>query len=182
MDEKLAKVKQVLAQNKRDAHRLLPILQRVQEIYSFLPESVMEYVAGELGISAGRVFGAATFYAHFTLEPKGKYLIRVCDGTACHVKRSSDIIKTLQTELGLDGTRRTTQDGLFTLEIVACVGACVLAPVMMIDDEVYGGMTREKTIEILKKYRNGETPAADSDDANERDSSCANAGEDAKHG
>jgi len=153
MDEKIKKVKQVLADYDRKPNKLIPILQHVQEIYSYLPEDVMEFIAGELKISAGQVFGAATFYAHFTLEPKGKYVIKVCDGTACHVRKSTDIIRTLQSELKLDGKKHTSDDGLFTLEIVACLGACGLAPVMVVNESVYGSMTREKTIEVLNKYR-----------------------------
>ena len=153
MDEKMMRVKKVLDDYERKATKLIPILQHVQEIYSYLPEDVMEFIAGELKISAGQVFGAATFYAHFTLEPKGKYVIKVCDGTACHVRKSTDIIRTLQSELKLDGKKHTSDDGLFTLEIVACLGACGLAPVMVVNDSVYGSMTREKTIEVLNKYR-----------------------------
>ena len=153
MDDKKQKVKQVLDKYGRKARNLIPILQHVQEIYTYLPEDVMEYIADELSISAGQVFGAATFYAHFTLEPKGKYVIRVCDGTACHVRKSTDIIKTVREELKLDAKKHTSDDGLFTLETVACLGACGLAPVMVVGDDVYGSMTREKTIEVLNKYR-----------------------------
>jgi len=160
MDEKLAKVRQVVISYKRNPHRLLPILQEVQEIYSYLPESVMEYVARELAITPGQVFGAATFYAHFTLEPKGKYVIRVCDGTACHVRKSSDIIKVLREELKLGEGKHTSEDGLFTLEVVACLGTCMLAPVLMIGEEVHGSMTREKMIEVLGKYREKEVKNA----------------------
>ena len=157
MDQNLKKVKDVLDKYGRKARNLIPILQHVQEIYTYLPEDVMEYIAIELGITAGQVFGAATFYAHFTLEPKGKYVIRVCDGTACHVRKSPEIIKTLQAELKLTDKKHTTDDGLFTLETVACLGACGLAPVMVVNDEVFGSMTKEKTIEVLNKYRAKET-------------------------
>ena len=153
MDEKLNKVKAVLQKHGRRAQMLIPILQEVQEIYSYLPEDVMEHIAGELGITAGAVYSAATFYAHFTLEPKGKYVIKVCDGTACHVRKSEDIIKTIEKELNLTAKKRTTDDNLFTLETVACLGACGLAPVVVINDEVHGAMTREKTIELLRVYK-----------------------------
>ena len=149
MDEKLAKVKEVLAKHNRRAQQLIPILQEVQEIYSYLPEWVMEYIAIELGVTCGDVFGAATFYAHFTLEPKGKNIIKVCDGTACHVRKSEEIIKTIEKELKLDAKNRTTKDGLFTFEIVACLGACGLAPVIVVNEEVHGAMNKEKTIELL---------------------------------
>ena len=149
MDEKLEKVKAVLTKHGRNGTQLIPILQEVQEIYAYLPEEVMEYIAIELGITAGQVFGAATFYAHFTLEPKGKYLIKVCDGTACHVRKSEDIIKTIEAELKLSAKKRTTDDGLVTFETVACLGACGLAPVVVINDDVHGSMTKEKTVQIL---------------------------------
>ena len=156
MDDKLGKVKEILDRKGRKAEQLIPILQEVQEIYSYLPEDIMEYIAIELGITSGTVFGAATFYAHFTLEPKGKHVIKVCDGTACHVRKSEDIIKTLQSELKLSDKKHTTDDGLFTLEIVACLGACGLAPVVVVDDEVHGAMDKEKTIELLKNVREKE--------------------------
>ncbi len=88
----------------------------------------MTYVATALGVSPGAVFGAATFYSHFTLEPKGKNVIRVCDGTACHVKKSEDLLKAIEKELGLSRKKKTSQDMLFTLETVACLGACGIAP------------------------------------------------------
>jgi len=156
MDEKLERVKKVLGNYGKKSRNLIPILQHVQEIYTYLPEEVMEYIAIELGITAGQVYGAATFYAHFTLEPKGKNVIKVCDGTACHVRKSTDIIRTIQAELKLDDKKHTTDDGLFTLETVACLGACGLAPVVVVNENVYGAMNREKTIEMLNKYRNKE--------------------------
>ena len=156
MDEKLERVKKVLADYGKKDRNLIPILQHVQEIYTYLPEEVMEFIAKELGITAGQVYGAATFFAHFTLEPKGKYVIKVCDGTACHVRKSTDIIRAIQAELKLDGKKHTSDDGLFTLEPVACLGACGLAPVVMVNEDIYGAVTRDKMIEILNKYRSKE--------------------------
>jgi NADH-quinone oxidoreductase subunit E len=95
----------------------------------------------------------ATFYSHFTLEPKGKYVIKVCDGTACHVRKSTEIIKILYSELGLSEKKKTSDDMLFTLETVACLGVCGLAPVIVVNEDVYGAMTKEKTIELIKKIR-----------------------------
>jgi len=153
MDEKLERVKKVLSDYGRKSRNLIPILQHVQEIYTYLPEEVMEFIARELGITAGQVYGAATFFAHFTLEPKGKYVIKVCDGTACHVRKSTDIIRAIQAELKLDAKKHTSDDGLFTLEPVACLGACGLAPVVMVNEDIYGAVTRDKMIEILNKYK-----------------------------
>jgi len=146
----------VLEKHKCDPHLLITILQEIQSAYSYLPEDVMTYVATALNIPSGMVFGVATFYSHFTLEPKGKYVIKVCDGTACHVRKSTEIIKTLEKELGLSQQKKTSDDMLFTLETVACVGACGLAPVIVVNEDVHGAMTKEKTIELLKKIREEE--------------------------
>lgn len=146
----------ILDKHQRDPHQLIAILQEIQAAYSYLPEDVMTYVATALGVSPGSVFGVATFYSHFTLEPKGKYVIKVCDGTACHVKKSGDIIKTLQSALGLSESKKTSDDMLFTLETVACLGACGLAPVVVVNEEVHGAMTKEKTAALIQKIREGE--------------------------
>ena len=150
----------ILEKYECNPHMLVPILQEVQSAYSYLPEDVMNYVATALGITPGTVFGVATFYSHFTMEPKGKYVIRVCDGTACHVRKSTEIIKTFETELGLSKKKNTSDDMLFTLEEVACIGACGLAPVITINEDVYGAMTKEKTLELLKKIREEEAANA----------------------
>jgi len=147
------RVSSILDNHQRNPHRLIAILQEIQEEYSYLPEAVMNYVAVSLGISAESIYGVATFYSHFTLEPKGKYVIKVCDGTACHVKKSADIIKLLESELGLTSKKKTSDDMMFTLETVACLGACGLAPVVTVNDEVHGSMTKDKTIDLLKKIR-----------------------------
>ena len=150
----------VLDKYKCDPHKLVTILQEIQDAYSYLPEDVMTYVATALGISPGQVFGVATFYSHFTLEPKGKYVIRVCDGTACHVRKSADILNVLEKELGLSESKKTSDDMLFTLETVACLGACGLAPVVVVNEDVYGSMTKEKTTELIKKIRQEEAAYA----------------------
>ena len=146
----------VLEKYERNPHMLITILQEIQSAYTYLPEDVMTYVATALGITPGTVFGVATFYSHFTLEPKGKYVIKVCDGTACHVRKSTDIIKTLEKELGLSEKKQTSDDMMFTLETVACLGACGLAPVIVVNEDVYGAMTKEKTIELIKNIREEE--------------------------
>ncbi|MCL2227138.1 MAG: NAD(P)H-dependent oxidoreductase subunit E [Oscillospiraceae bacterium] len=150
----------ILEKYKCNPHMLVPILQEIQSAYSYLPKDVMNYVATALGITPGAVFGVATFYSHFTLDTKGKYVIRVCNGTACHVRKAVDIIKTFQNELGLSDKKQTSDDNLFTLEEVACIGACGLAPVVTINDDVYGAMTKEKTIELIEKYRKEENSDA----------------------
>jgi NADH-quinone oxidoreductase subunit E len=146
----------VLDKYERDPHKLVPVLQEIQEVYSYLPEDIMTYVATALNVTPGQVFGVATFYSHFTLEPKGKYVIRVCDGTACHVRKSTDILSVFEKELGLNAKKKTSDDMLFTLETVACLGACGLAPVVVVNDEVHGTMTKEKTMELINKIREEE--------------------------
>ena len=153
---KFEQVCSILDKYECDPHHLIAILQEIQHTYSYLPEDILTYVSTALRITPGAVFGVATFYAHFTLEPKGKYVIKVCDGTACHVKKSEGIIKTLQTQLGLPSGKRTTDDLLFTLEIVACLGACGIAPIVTVNDEVHGSMTKEKTVELITKIREEE--------------------------
>ena len=146
----------VLDKYERSPNKLIAILQEIQDEYAYLPEDIMTYVATALGVSPGSVFGVATFYSHFTLEPKGKYVIKVCDGTACHVKKSEDILKVLRQELGLTGKTKTSPDMLFTLETVACLGACGLAPVVVVNEKVHGAMTKEKTAALLKEIREEE--------------------------
>jgi NADH-quinone oxidoreductase subunit E len=147
----------ILDKNQRSRFNLIAILQEIQDVYSYLPEDIMTYVATAIGVSPCRVFGVATFYSHFTLEPKGKYVITVCDGTACHVRKSHEIISVLAEELGLHGEEKTSKDKLFTLETVACLGACGLAPVVVVNkDEVHGTINPDKAKEILAELRHRE--------------------------
>ncbi len=148
---KFAKVCTILDQHGRKASRLVPILQAVQEEYRYLPQEVLTYVATALDVSPARVYGVATFYAHFAIEPKGKHLVRLCDGTACHVKDSLPILRAIQKRLGLTDQRKTTPDMLFTVETVACLGACGLAPVVVIDDQVHGQMTPESAVKLVEE-------------------------------
>ncbi len=130
---------------------LIPVLQEVQELYGYLPEEAMKRVANSLKISFSQVFGVATFYAQFHLKPRGRHVIRVCSGTACHVRGSDKIIGEVEEQLGIK-SGETTEDLRFTIEPVACLGACGLAPVMMIDEDSYGRLTRNKVKGILDKY------------------------------
>ncbi len=137
----------------RHPARLVPILQALQEEYRYLPEEVLSYVATSLGIPEANVFGVATFYAHFALTPKGKYIVRLCDGTACHVKHSIPILEALRDRLGVSEDKPTTPDMLFTVETVACLGACGLAPVMVINEDVYGQITPERAVSLVDAIR-----------------------------
>jgi NADH-quinone oxidoreductase subunit E len=144
-----AKVCEIIDRHDRNPAKLIPILQAVQEEYRYLPEEVLAFVATSLGLPPARVYGVATFYAHFTLKPKGKYTIRLCDGTACHVRNSISILEALYQRLGVDAANNTTRDMLFTVETVSCLGACGLAPVVVINDEVHGLMTPEKALQLV---------------------------------
>lgn len=155
---KFEKVCEILDRYGRDEAKLIPILQRVQEEYRYLPEEVMTFVATSLGLSPARVFGVATFYGHFALEPKGKYVVRLCNGTACHVKSSIPILEALRTRLNLNEKRPTTPDMLFTVETVSCLGACGLAPVMVINEDVHGQMTPQAAVELIEKIIASEEP------------------------
>ncbi|MDR0696540.1 MAG: NAD(P)H-dependent oxidoreductase subunit E [Christensenellaceae bacterium] len=153
---KFDRVCEIIDKHNRNPHMLIKILQEIQEEYKYLPEEIMMYIATALGISPAFAYGVATFYSHFTLQPKGKNIIKVCDGTACHVKKSEDIIKTLESKLGLNKDKKTTDDMLFTLETVACLGACGIAPVVVINDEVHGAMNKDKTIALIEKIKEEE--------------------------
>ena len=132
---------------------LIPILQAIQHEYQYLPEEVLTYVATSLNIPPARVFGVATFYAHFALEPKGKHVIRICDGTACHVKQSLPVLNALREKLGTSEKNKTTADMMFTVETVACLGACGLAPVVVIDEQVYGQITPERAVALVDEIK-----------------------------
>ena len=129
---------------------LIAMLQKVQAIYRYLPEEAMTYIGEKVdGLSPATVFGVATFYAQFSLEPKGKYEIKVCDGTACHVRGSLPVLNAIKEKIKLEDGKFTTKDGLFTLEIVSCLGACGLAPVVVINEKVYPQMTPDAITVIL---------------------------------
>jgi len=132
-----------------DEGKLVPILQAVQEEYRYLPQEVMTFVATALDIPPARVFGVATFYSHFALEPKGKYVVKVCDGTACHVKGSRELVDALQARLKLAKGKKTTPDMLFTLETVSCLGACGLAPAVVINEDIHGQVTPEGAVALI---------------------------------
>lgn len=131
---------------------LITILQKAQSIYGYLPVDVLYHIADKIGSTPAKVMGVATFYSQFRLKPVGKYLIMLCQGTACHVNGSQRIEQAIKDELGIsDG--ETTDDGLFTLKNVACLGCCSLSPVMMINDETYGRLTPDKAKEILRNLK-----------------------------
>ncbi len=148
----LSLLEPVLAQYADTKGSLITILQHAQEIYGYLPQDVIRRISERTGVKPAKIMGVATFYTQFRLQPVGKYLIMLCKGTACHVNGSDLIEKTITETLGIrDG--ETTEDGLFTLKNVACLGCCSLSPVMMINEETYGSLTPEKTRAILAELR-----------------------------
>ena len=150
--EQEAKLQAVIAEHKEQKGALMPVLQKAQEIYGYLPIEVQEMVAAGLGIPLEEVYGVSTFYSQFTLNPKGKYRISVCLGTACYVKGSGDLFNKLSEKLGIQ-SGMCPPDGRFSLDACRCVGACGLAPVLMVNDEVYGRLTVDDLDGILEKYK-----------------------------
>ena len=136
---------------------LIAIMQEIQAEYKYLSEEALTLVAEKLGISTAKVYSVATFYENFSLEAKGKHIIKVCAGTACHVRKSQPIYDAIHDYLGLTGKKKTSADGMFTLETVACLGACGLAPVRTIDGEVHATMTPEAALALLEDIRKEES-------------------------
>lgn len=145
------KLKDVIEKHKNIPGALLPVLQEAQEIYGYLPIEVQQMVADGLGLSLSEVYGVATFYSQFSLSPKGEHRISVCLGTACYVKGADKILAQIEKKLGIK-SGECTPDGLFSIDSCRCIGACGLAPVMMIDDDVYGKLTPDQVDKILDKY------------------------------
>lgn len=140
----LSKLDEIIAEYGSEKSNLIAILQKVQELYRYLPEEALIYIGTKIeGLSPATVFGVATFYAQFSLEPKGKYEIKCCDGTACHVRGSMPVLNAINSKLNFKNGKTTTEDGLFSLEIVSCLGACGLAPVVVINEKVYPQMTSD---------------------------------------
>jgi len=142
----------IIAEWKDQQGGLLPIMQHAQEICGCVDEEVQAYISEKTGVPVSTIYGVATFYAQFTLEPKGKYTIGLCLGTACYVRGSNLVMEALQKELDID-VGRTTPDGLFTLEATRCIGCCGLAPAMMVNDEVYGRLVPADVPGIVAKFR-----------------------------
>ena len=150
--EQEAKLKEVIRQYQDDPGAVMPVLQEAQEIYGYLPLEVQTMIAEGLNVPVDEVYGVSTFYSQFALSPKGKYHISVCLGTACYVKGSGDVLNKLSEELGIDA-EECTLDGRFSLTACRCIGACGLAPVMTVNDVVYGRLTANEIPGILKKYQ-----------------------------
>ncbi|MGE5401594.1 MAG: NADH-quinone oxidoreductase subunit NuoE [Ignavibacteriales bacterium] len=134
---------------------LIPLLQSAQDSYGYIPEKIIYYISELVGIPAAEIYGVITFYAQFRLKPLGKNIIRICEGTACHVNGAKTVLAILQDELGIS-IGETSEDLIFSLQSVACLGCCSLAPVMMINDETFGNLTKEKICKAIRKYRSSD--------------------------
>ena len=152
IDIRFDKVKDITKKFKVMKGALIPVLHEVQKIFGYLPEQALQIVSEELNIPMSEIYGVSTFYSQFTLEPKGEHIIKVCLGTACYVKGAQDILDRLSSVLEVE-VGKTTSDGKFTLEAARCLGACGLAPVIMVDDKVYGRLIPDDVIRITEEYK-----------------------------
>ncbi|MFW5999178.1 MAG: NADH-quinone oxidoreductase subunit NuoE [Halanaerobiaceae bacterium] len=152
MEKYLSPLRGILGNYEKDEKNLIPILQDAQREYGYLPEEVLKEIASDLDLSLSQVFGVVTFYTQFHLQPRGENIVRVCMGTACHVRGGAKILEEIEKELGVE-SGETTDDLKFTVETVACIGACGLAPVIMVNDNTHGRLTPDKVSEVMAKYR-----------------------------
>ena len=153
MPGQYSKVDEILELHGYNKSSVIAIIQDIQKEFRYLPAEVLSYVAKKLGLSEAKIYSVATFYENFSLEPKGKYVIRICDGTACHVRKSIPILNAIKKELNLSGKKHTTDDMLFTVETVSCLGACGLAPVITVNDTVFPKVTPESVISLLNELK-----------------------------
>ena len=144
---------EIIARYGKKGSALIPIMQDIQTQYRYLPGELLSYVASQIGITEAKAYSVATFYENFSFEAKGKYVIKVCDGTACHVRQSTPVLEALCKALGLSRKKHTTDDMMFTVETVSCLGACGLAPTMMVNEQVHPSMTPEKALALLEALR-----------------------------
>ena len=153
MPQQYPEVDAILEAHGLSQSAIISILQDVQKHYRYLPREIVPHLSAKLGMSEAKIYSIATFYENFSFEPKGKYVIKVCDGTACHVRHSTPVLEALWKELGLSKEKHTTDDLMFTVETVSCLGACGLAPTMMVNEQVYAAMTPEKVLAVLEELR-----------------------------
>ena len=147
------KADEVIAVYGRKPASLIPIMQDIQAEYRYLPGELLNYVADEIGVTRSSAYSVASFYENFSFEAKGKYVIKVCDGTACHVRKSQPVKDAIVKELGLADGKCTTDDMMFTVETVSCLGACGLAPTMMVNEDVHPKMTPDKAVKLIRELR-----------------------------
>lgn len=149
----LKRLDEVLKQYEGKKGTLIPILQKTQDIYGYLPKDVLVYIAQKMQLPISQIYGVVTFYAQFHLEPRGKNIVRCCQGTACHVRGAGAVIDEVRKILGLKEKEVTTEDLQFTLETVACIGCCGLAPVIMVNEDTHGRLTPESVHAVIEKYK-----------------------------
>ena len=152
VDEKARKLQEIIEKHKGQKGALIPVLHEAQDVYGYLPMSVQKTISEGLGVPLSEVYGVVTFYTQFSLKPKGRFKINTCMGTACYVKGSNLILEKLQEKLGIH-VGDCTEDGKFSLDACRCIGACGLAPVIMINDDVYGRLTADDVEKVLEKYK-----------------------------
>ena len=150
----MTKVDEILNKFKKEEASLIPVLQEVQGVFRYLPKEALERVSKRLRVPLSKIYGVVTFYSQFYLTPRGKHVVRCCQGTACHVRGAKNALDAISRELKV-GPGETTKDMKFTLETVACLGSCALAPVIMVDGDYYGKLTPEKVTPVLKQYTEG---------------------------
>lgn len=150
--EKQKRLEELLAQYRGTKGATIPVLQKAQEIFGYLPKEVLIAISRELDVPISKIYGVVTFYAQFHLEPRGEHIIRSCQGTACHVRGAKVVLEAMQKKLGLSDEKCTTDDLKFTIETVACIGACALAPCVMVDDETHGRLTTDAACAVLDEY------------------------------
>lgn len=150
-DPRFQQLDEILASWRDRPGNVIPVLHKAQELFGYLPREVQEYVARGLDVPVSEVYGVVTFYSLFTMQPKGRHTISLCMGTACYVKGAQAILDALKEKLGV-GPGQTTEDARFTLEVMRCMGACGLAPVLVVDEDIYGRVVPESLAEILEKY------------------------------
>ena len=149
------KADEIIGRYGKKPSSLIPIMQDIQGEYRYLPGELLTYTAQQIGVTEAKAYSVATFYENFSFEPKGKYVIKVCDGTACHVRKSMPILEALYKELGLSKKKHTTEDMIFTVETVSCLGACGLAPTLMVQEEVHSKVSPEKVVGVVLELRGG---------------------------
>ena len=154
MEVDLSAIKKIVQKYRGKKGVLIPLLQDIQSVYGYVPRESVELISGELSVYPVEIYGVLTFYTQFYLTPRGRHMIKVCQGTACHVMGGKEILDYLSDKLGI-AEGETTEDGAFSLERVACLGCCGMAPVVMIDDDFYGRCTIRKMEELLDKYHSG---------------------------
>ena len=154
------KADEIISAHGKGKESLIPIMQDIQAVYRYIPPELLTYVAKNIGITEAKAYSVATFYENFSFDKKGKYVIKVCDGTACHVRKGTLIQEQLRKDLNLPEGKNTTDDMLFTVETVSCLGACGLAPVMTVNDEVHPAMTPEKVTQTINKIKEAENEQA----------------------